>query len=65
MTDAIAHDHAEVRRCTSVIRVFPNQASFLHLASALAAERKDRWLARPYVGVVSASRPAGEVADTA
>ena len=52
-TNSIEHDHAEVRRRTSVIRVFPNEASFIRLASALAVERNDQWLARRYVGVVS------------
>ncbi len=58
-TNAIEHDHAEVRRRTRVIRVFPNEASFLRLASALAAERNEQWLTRRYVGVV-ATPPAAE-----
>lgn len=48
-TNSIEHDHMAVRRRTSVIRVFPNEASFLRLASALAMERNDSWLARRYV----------------
>lgn len=31
-TNSIEYDHAEVHRSTSVIRVFPNEASFVHLA---------------------------------
>lgn len=38
-----------VRRRTSVVRVFPNEASFLRLGTALAVERNDQWLARRYV----------------
>jgi transposase-like protein len=38
-----------VRRRTRVIRVFPNEASFIRLASALAMERNERWLAKRYV----------------
>lgn len=64
-TNSIEHDHAEVRRRTAVIRVFPNEASFVRLASALAMERNDHWLARRYVGVTTASRPAEEAADAA
>lgn len=48
-TNSIEHDHMAVRRRTSVVRVFPNEASFLRLASALAMERNDSWLARRYV----------------
>ena len=45
-TNSIEHDHMAVRRRTSVVRVFPNEASFLRLASALAMERNDQWLSR-------------------
>lgn len=38
-----------VRRRTRVIRVFPNEASFVRLASALAMERNEKWLAKRYV----------------
>ena len=48
-TNSIEHDHMAVRRRTSVVRVFPNEASFLRLASALAMERNDQWLSRRYV----------------
>ena len=55
-TNAIEHDHAEVRRRTSVIRIFPNEASFERLASALAIERNEQWAARRYV-IVAAPKP--------
>ena len=48
-TNAIEHDHAEVRRRTRVIRIFPNEDSFLRLATALAVERSDHWAARRYL----------------
>lgn len=48
-TNSIEHDHMAVRRRTSVIRVFPNEASFIRLSSALAMERNETWLARRYI----------------
>ncbi|MGH7721046.1 MAG: IS256 family transposase [Gemmatimonadaceae bacterium] len=48
-TNAIEHDHAEVRRRTRVIRIFPNEDSVLRLATALAVERSDQWTARRYL----------------
>lgn len=48
-TNAIEHDHAEVRRRTRVIRIFPNEASFLRLGTALAIERSEQWAARRYL----------------
>ena len=48
-TNGIEHDHMAVRRRTRVIRVFPNEASFVRLASALAMERNEKWLAKRYV----------------
>jgi putative transposase len=48
-TNAVEHDHAEVRRRTSVIRIFPNEDSFLRLASALAIERSEQWAERRYL----------------
>jgi putative transposase len=55
-TNSIEHDHMAVRRRTSVIRVFPNEASFIRLASALAMERNETWLARRYIVPVTAVR---------
>lgn len=45
-TNGIEHDHMAVRRRTRVIRVFPNEAGFVRLASALAMERNEKWLAK-------------------
>lgn len=48
-TNAVEHDHAEVRRRTRVVRIFPNDASLLRLASALAMDRNEQWSDRRYV----------------
>jgi transposase-like protein len=48
-TNSIEHDHMAVRRRTSVVRVFPNEASFLRLGTALAVERNEQWLGRRYI----------------
>ena len=56
-TNAIEHDHAEVRRRTRVIRIFPNEPSFERLASALAIERGEQWAARRYVIMAAAPTP--------
>jgi len=64
-TNSIEHAHAEVRRRTRVVRVVPTEASFLRLASALAAERTEQWLSRRYVGATPQTRAAEEAADAA
>lgn len=64
-TNSIEHDHAEVRRRTSVIRVFPNEASYVRLATALAVERNEQWLGRRYVGVVADAPPTDAEARAA
>jgi transposase-like protein len=47
-TNSIEHDHAEVRRRTRVIRIFPNEASLLRLGTTLAMERNEVWSGRRY-----------------
>ena len=47
-TNSIEHDHADVRRRTRVIRIFPNAASLLRLGTALAIERNEAWSTRRY-----------------
>lgn len=56
-TNAVEHDHAEVRRRTSVIRIFPNEDSYLRLGSALSIERNEQWAERRYF-VVAPDAPA-------
>ncbi len=48
-TNSIEHDHAEVRRRTRVVRIFPNEASLIRLTTALAVERNEQWLERCYL----------------
>lgn len=48
-TNGLEHDHAEVRRRTRVVRIFPNEASLLRLTTALAVERCDQWAERRYL----------------
>ena len=65
-TNTIEHHHAELRRRTRVIRIFPNEKSFLRLATAFAVERNDKWSERrfiiidqsEYAGVSRLKRPA-------
>jgi transposase-like protein len=51
-TNALEREHEEIRRRTRVIRIFPNEASYLRLASALAADRNDGWAKRRYISVL-------------
>ena len=48
-TNALEREHEEIRRRTTVIRVFPNAESYLRLATALAADRNDAWAKRRYI----------------
>lgn len=48
-TNSIEHDHAEVRRRTRVVRIFPNEASLVRLTTALAIERNEQWMERRYL----------------
>jgi transposase-like protein len=48
-TNSVEHDHAEVRRRSRVVRIFPNEASLLRLLGALAMERNEQWTERRYM----------------
>lgn len=48
-TNALEREHEEVRRRTRVIRIFPNEASYLRLVSALTMDRNDAWAKRRYM----------------
>jgi putative transposase len=48
-TNALEREHEEVRRRTRVIRIFPSEASYLRLVSALTMDRNDVWAKRRYV----------------
>ena len=54
-----------VRRRTTVIRVFPNEASLLRLVSALAMERNEKWLARRYVTALATVLTPGALMSAA
>jgi transposase-like protein len=55
-TNGLEHDHAEIRRRTRVIRIFPNEDSLIHLASALSIERNEQWARTRYLLVSEAAR---------
>jgi putative transposase len=48
-TNALEREHEEIRRRTRVVRIFPNEPSYLRLATALAADRNDAWAKRRYI----------------
>ena len=58
---ALEREHEEIRRRTRVIRIFPNQDSYLRLVTALAADRNDSWTKRRYfipTQALTAPKPA-------
>lgn len=61
-TNSMEHDHAEVRRRSRVVRIFPNEASLVRLLGALAIERNEQWLERRYMVF---TRSESEVAQVA
>lgn len=56
-TNSIEHEHAEIRRRTRVIRIFPNEASLIRLTSALAIERNEKWGERRYLTMPAKLQP--------
>jgi putative transposase len=48
-TNSVEHDHAEVRRRSRVVRIFPNEPALIRLLGALAMERNEQWLERRYL----------------
>jgi putative transposase len=64
-TNSVEHDHAEIRRRTRVVRIFPNDASLVRLASALAIERNEKWMERRYLGMPDAPPAATELRQSA
>ena len=65
-TNSMEHDHAEVRRRSRVVRIFPNEASLIRLLGALAIERNEQWLERRYmVFKTDAGTNDGEVTQVA
>jgi putative transposase len=64
-TNMLERYHSEVRRRTRVVRIFPNEASLLRLASAVGRDCSDEWISSPmpYLPLVKseASKPIEEV----
>jgi putative transposase len=64
-TNSVEHDHAEIRRRTRVVRIFPNEASLVRLASALAIERNEQWMERRYFNMPEAPQAEAELRKSA
>jgi len=64
-TNSVEHDHAEIRRRTRVVRIFPNDASLVRLASALAMERNEQWMERRYFAIPDAPPHTPEIRQVA
>ena len=64
-TNSVEHDHADVRRRTRVVRIFPNDASLIRLASALAMERNEQWMERRYFIMPEAPQTEPELRQSA
>lgn len=64
-TNSVEHDHAEIRRRTRVVRIFPNDASLVRLTSALAIERNEKWMERRYLSMPEAPRSETELRQMA
>ena len=64
-TNSVEHDHADIRRRTRVVRIFPNDASLVRLASALAMERNEKWMERRYFSMPEAPPAETELRQSA
>lgn len=64
-TNSVEHDHAEIRRRTRGVRIFPNDASLLRLISALAIERNEKWMERRYLIMPEVPRAEVELRQSA
>jgi transposase-like protein len=64
-TNSVEHDHADIRRRTRVVRIFPNDASLVRLASALAIERNEKWMERRYLSMPEAPQAEAELRKSA
>lgn len=64
-TNSVEHDHADIRRRTRVVRIFPNDASLVRLASALAMERNEQWMERRYFIMPDAQQSEPELRQSA
>jgi putative transposase len=64
-TNSIEHDHAEIRRRTRVVRIFPNEVSLVRLVTALAIERNEQWMERRYLTMSNDAPKKDEVRQSA
>jgi putative transposase len=64
-TNGIEHEHAEIRRRSRVVRIFPNEASLVRLVGALAIERNEQWMERRYLTFQEAATTDEELAKVA
>jgi len=64
-TNGIEHEHAEIRRRSRVVRIFPNEASLVRLVGALAIERNEQWLERRYLTFQETAKTEEELAKVA
>jgi putative transposase len=64
-TNGIEHEHAEIRRRSRVVRIFPNEASLVRLVGALAIERNEQWMERRYLTFQEAATSDEELAKVA
>lgn len=64
-TNSVEHDHVDIRRRTRVVRIFPNDASLVRLASALAIERNEKWMERRYFVMPDAPQSEPELRQSA
>lgn len=55
-TNGLEHDHAEIRRRTRVVRIFPNENSLIRLVTALSIERNEQWARTRYLMVTEEAR---------
>jgi len=59
-TNMVERLNQELRRCTRVIRIFPDDASCLRLTTALAMEQSEEWGERRYLTMEVHKAPARE-----
>jgi hypothetical protein len=52
----VERDHAEVRRRTHIVMIFPKDASLLRLSTALAMDRNEQWASRRYLVITQEGR---------
>jgi len=59
-TNVLERHHADVRRRTRVVGIFPHEASLLRLATALAIDSSEKWSKKRYLLLTSRPQQAEE-----